>query len=486
MKNTFKKLPASILSVITVLSLCSCSITEGGTSVPELTSEQISSSEQVSSDDVSVAEPSNELTESEKQMQELMMKSKALFTTLDIENNDNSLDIYATSSYTESSDSKLLSDALSVSSGFVFAEKDNNDNVINPIVRMTRCDFIDTHQTDFIPMKYYYEAYKNTATGEIYEYYLKFSKDEDIPKVYRYDLLTKDEKAALGEVITPVFSESVIIEGDGGVSIPEEGEFVPQLPPDYAVTDFDKLILSFDPYIAYDVSTLEKNGEQYILGNVVLCDTDKLNVIPQNINSIDNAADFDKKGRYWGDIQMNADSEISDNAITVKVGDKVGKLTVTDCYSLYNSGIKGFMTAPETETYYNVGAEKEGYSISFSGEVTLEGYAELSANGLYFYCSGKSLSDEFTAVPFDYVTDVLHSTFSTSENKRFTFAYRGLPIYITADELSDFGYDIENLKNNTSLQLSLTLKDPEMYYNKHQGNSFSGKITALQVIKEIK
>ena len=114
----------------------------------------------------------------------------------------------------------------------------------------------------------------------------------------------------------PFISElSVIIEGDGGVSIPEEGEFVPQLPPDYAVTDFDKLILSFDPYIAYDVSTLEKNGEQYILGNVVLCDTDKLNVIPQNINSIDNAADFDKKGRYWGDIQMNADSEISDNAI---------------------------------------------------------------------------------------------------------------------------------------------------------------------------
>lgn len=477
-----RKIPVRLLSMLIVLSLCGCSIQEGGSSVPSLSSEQETDNDSGSSESEQSEELPEELTDAQKQWQEMEMNSRELFATLGIENSENTLEIYIPKSYFETYESKLLNDALSDNSGSpIFVEKDKDGNVINPFVRMLHSEMIDSRQNEYIPMKYYYEGYKNKGTGEVYEYYLKFAKDEDIPKAYRYDLLSESEKAALGEVITPTFkSQTIIIESVDDNSDNNEDEFVPQVPPDYAVTDFDKLILSFDPYVAFDVSTLKKQGEQYIIDGVELYKTDKLNALPKNLNSADSPDSFDKAGRYWGDEFYN--EAISDK-ITVKAGDKIGALTVINCYSIYNSGIKGFLTEPETVTYYNCGAEIEGYSISFDGEITLQGFTEVWGNGIYFYSFGQSLYNVFEAVPADYCNGQFYSI--GFDDDKFVFAYNGKGIYITAEELEAVGCDINSFEEGTTKEIKLTFSNPELYCNKQNDKSFGGKLTSLKIVREI-
>lgn len=471
MKNT-NKLLIFVLTAAILSAGCQNQSDNQNSSLPVYSKSETST-------DVTKTESSSEQSDVQSDKEKLNEEAKTkirdehltLITAFSAEESDHKLEFYT---------SQLIDEENIVPwyEADCYIEKDADGNVIR--IDEDRVSVL-SYDSTFYPRKYilFYSKQGRCA------YLFRYSMNEDQPKLYIYnDIDAKEAHSLVGIEYRDDNdnSESMVESSSDG------------LPKD-SIEDLDVVLISKDPYIAYNKSDLVKDSDgYYVVDSVRLVDLKKANVKYNDIDSVKNADEFDNNKRYWGDKKPFESGNLTDitdeQYITeMKAGSSVDNLIIKSCYSCYGDGL--FKEDENSDKYYNHIAPLNKQDIIFEGEVTLKGYAFLdSGNNIVFSPFASSFAETFPFAPLT-ATD---SFFASSvydmrdiENPEREFVYTF--IGNTCMDITDSPLSADDFNSKFVCEVSVTIKNPELYYNGvGTGNVQSGlygTVLSVEKIREI-
>lgn len=470
MKNSKKSL-IFVLSAVILSAGCQNQPDNQNSSLPVYSKSETSA---VVSNTESSSEQSDVQSDKEKLNEEAQTKIRdeylTLITTFSAEESNHTLECYT---------SQLIDEENIVPwyEADCYIEKDADGNV----VRIAEGTTYQPAYGAFYPRKYIL-IYNDQGR---YAYLFRYLMNEEQPKLYIYnDIDAKEAYSLVGYEYHDDNDNSESIEESSSDGLPEG-----------SIEDLDVVLISIDPYIAYNKSDLVKDSDNYyVVDSVRLVDLKKANVKYNDIDSVKNADEFDNDKKYWGErkpFESENFMKITDEQyiVEMKAGSSVDNLIIKSCYSCYGDGL--FKEDENSDKYYNHIAPLNKQDIIFEGEVTLKGYAFLdSGNNIVFSPYASSFADNFSFVPSTSIKSFFSSTvydmrYIEDPEREFVYTF----IDNTRMDITNGPLSANDFNDKFVCEVTVTIKNPELYYNGvGTGNVQSGlygTVLSVEKIREI-